>query len=737
MLNFETSAKLMCAAGVATLQLFAPAAYAQTADAPAEDGSAASGDIIVTAQKRAERLLDVPMAITAVDATTLGERGQIQIQDYATKVPGLSFSEQPGGRVNIAIRGITTGTTNNSTVGITIDDVPIGGSTALSYGDTLVPELDPAVLQRIEVLRGPQGTIYGASSLGGLLKYVTTDPSVTETTGRVEASVNSVDHGGVGFGVRAMASTPVVSGKLGLQASFFTRRDAGYVDDPSLGRTDVNEVNNFGGRVALLWKPAEAVTLRLAAIYQEANGKGASDVDGNAIGTPTSGLSHARVRGSGPFQRKFQLYSANLDVDLDFANLTSVTGYSRSDFKSFDDSDASLNFYATAGTGNPNAAAVTHFSVPTEKFSQEIRLTSASGGNLEWLVGGFYTKETSKPFFNLQAVDRANGQPILAVLPDYYPNNFEEYSAFGTLTYHFSDQFDVQVGGRYSKNKQFFQETITGPFFDPPYDLTAQSKDNAFTYLVSPRFKITPDWMIYARVASGYRPGGPNPGAAFNFPATFDADTTTSYEIGTKASLLDRNITLEASVYDIEWNDIQLRRSDPVTQFAYFENSGKARSRGAEVSVSVRPTEGLTFDANVGYTDATLRQAVTFGNGGPVLVPAGAMLPFSAKWSGSVGAEQRFDLGGLDAFIGGDFNFISNRLGDLPASPTQARLQLPSYETVNLRAGVESESGLLITVYVKNLTDERGVINASQRGLGSSVILARPRTYGVSFAQKF
>jgi iron complex outermembrane receptor protein len=739
MLKSKTRAKLLCATGIAALQLFSATAHAQTARAPAsEDGFDAPTDIIVTAQKRSERMLEVPVAITALDSTSLGERNQVQIQDYVAKVPGLAFSEQGGGRVNLAIRGITTGTTNNATVGVTIDDVPIGGSTGFSYGDTLVPELDPSILQRVEVLRGPQGTIYGASSLGGLLKYVTADPSLTDTSGRIESSINTVEQGDVGFGIRGMASMPIVADKLGIQVSMFTRRDPGYVDDPAQAIADVNQVDNFGGRVALLWKPAEAVSLRLAAIYQESNGDGTAEVDGDAAGRPTIGLAHNRLVGSGSYHRTFALYSANLDVDLQWATLSSVTGYSRSFYESFDDVDDTLNSYAVAGSGDPTAAALTDFSVPTEKFSQEIRLASASGGKLEWLIGGFYTKENSDPFYNLLAVDRATGSTIIPVLPDRYPNNFQEYSAFGTLTYHFSDRFDVQVGGRYSKNKQFYHETITGPFFDPDiYDVTARSKDSSFTYLFSPRFRITPDVMVYARVASGYRPGGPNPGAAFGFPATYTADTTVSYEVGAKASLLDRRLTVEASVYDIEWDDIQLRRTDPVTRFAYFENSGKARSRGAELALTVNPIRGMTLDGNVSYTDATLREDVTFGAGGPVLIPAGEMLPFSSKWSGSVGIEQRFDLGGTEAFIGGDFNFTSNRLGDPPTLPTGVRLRLPSYETFNLRAGLEAASGLLITVYVKNLTDKRGVINAEERGTGSTIVLSRPRTIGLSLAQKF
>src|SRR3984957_15499156 len=231
-------------------------------------------EVIVPAQKREERLQDVPVPVTVIKADSLVENNQTRLQDFYTSVPGLtvmpSTSGSGGSFQSVSIRGITTGVYTNPTVGIAVDDVPYGSSTAIGAGGGMVvADIDPADLARIEVLRGPQGTLYGASSMGGLIKYVTVDPSTDATTGRVEANMNGVVNGAeLGYGALCSINLPL-GDNLALRASGFTRQDPGYIDNVQTGQTGINEDRVSGGRIAALWRPSPSLSLKVSALYQD------------------------------------------------------------------------------------------------------------------------------------------------------------------------------------------------------------------------------------------------------------------------------------------------------------------------------------------------------------------------------------------------------------------------------------------------------------------------------------
>jgi len=274
-------------------------------------------EVVVTAQKRAERLQDVPVPVVAINAQTLVENNQLRLQDFYTGVPGLNVTPQASiSYQSLSIRGITTGVASNPSVGIAVDDMPYGSSTAVGGGGgTPVPDIDPGDLARIEVLRGPQGTLYGASSLGGLIKFVTVDPSTEEFSGRVEAGTSSVYNGAeLGYNFRASVNVPL-SDTWALRASGFTRQDPGYIDNMETGRDGVNKDIVRGGRVSALWKPSESLSLKLGALYQDYRGNGFSDVDKsvNGYAGPTlADLQQYYLRGTGAYDRRAQAYSALL-----------------------------------------------------------------------------------------------------------------------------------------------------------------------------------------------------------------------------------------------------------------------------------------------------------------------------------------------------------------------------------------------------------------------------------------
>lgn len=703
--------------------------------------NAGLAEIIVTAQKREERLLDVPVSVTALDASTLAQQNVIQIQDYIAQVPGLAENTGQSGRVSLAIRGITTGTGNNSTVGVTIDDVPIGTVVGTSYGSVLVPELDPSILERIEVLKGPQGTLYGASSLGGLLKYVTLAPKLDQTSGRFEVDGSSVDHGGDGYGMRGFANIPLIADFLAANVSAFYRRDPGYVDNIVTNRNDVNSAETYGGRASTLWKVSDAVTLRVAALYQEVHGFGSSLIDtGNSLTPLNDRLTQSFIPGTGGYQRTLQLYDATLNVDLGWAALTSITGYQRSAFYSIEDQGIALGYITAAATGSNNYGTNVYNPGDTNKFTQEIRLASTGTHFLDWRAGAFFTNESSFGAYNISATNLATGAFVEDVFPDYYPQTYREYALFGDVTYHVTSQFDMQVGARYSENYQHYHETITGPLYEPPnsYLAIAESHDHSLTYLVTPQYRFTPDFNVYARIASGYRPGGPNPGSGFGFPKSYAADTTESYELGAKGEFLEHRLSVDMSAFYVDWNKIQLQQIDPTTQFVYFTNAGRASSRGLELAVAAAPIEGLKITGTLAYTDATLSQATTGG----VIANAGDRLPFSSKWSASLFADQQFKITGpVSGFVGAGISYVGDRLMAFPtAGSVNPRLEVPSYTTLDAHTGVDT-NGWTVTFYAKNLTDKLGIISAAPAATNvpgtNQIDIIRPRTLGLSVVKTF
>jgi outer membrane receptor protein involved in Fe transport len=722
-------------------------------------GPATLEEVVVTAEKRTERLQDVPVPVTAISSETLTANNEVRLQDYYASVPGLSVNASGNGQTSIAIRGITTGGTagggGNATVGITIDDVPYGSSSVLGYSSALVPDIDPADLSRVEVLRGPQGTLYGASSIGGLLKYVTVDPSTSALTGRVQADVNDVQHGGVGWGIRGSVNVPL-SDTFALRVSGNDRRDAGFIDDPTHGLTNENRNSVQGGRISALWRPWDFLSVKLSAMGQNYHGDGASQVEGNYLLQPTEGdLVANRPPGTGQFDIKSRLYSAVVNANFAGMTLTSVTAYGDTKYVAPLDFSGSVygQIFAPALFNVSGASIRDEF--PTKKWSQELRLASEEGRMIDWLVGAFYTHESTDADQSINAIDSTTGAFAGQLLNAPFPTTYREWALFGDLTVHFTSQFDVQLGARESQNRQSYEETDTGPLFlalGLPTDTVAydpiHTKDNAFTYLVTPRFKFTPDLMGYARIASGYRPGGPNPAVPAVLPSSaYGPDKTNNYELGLKGSTPDRKLTFDASVYYIDWKDIQISITDPATGYVFFKNAGSAKSQGVELSLAAKPWNGMTatFDASGGI--AKLKDPLPVESG--AIGNSGDRLPNSAKFTGSLSLNQDFPLSDkLAVFLGATVSYVGEREGAFPSisapgSPQYVRIKLPSYTTGDLRTGVRYDSWT-VNLYTSNVTDRRGIVSGAPKNAGGGTVddpfvitYIRPRTYGLSVSKDF
>lgn len=694
-------------------------------------------EVVVSAQKRMERLQDVPVPVTAISGESLVNSNNLRIQDYYTSVPGLNFKSLGRGDAQIAIRGVTTGGQTNPTVGITVDDVPFGSTSALG-SLTFAPDIDPSDLTRVEVLRGPQGTLYGASSIGGLLKFVTVDPSTEGVSGRVQASVNSVHNGDTaGYGIRGAINLPLGE-TFALRATGFSRREPGYVDDPTHGRRALNQTDVDGGRLSALWRPSGTWSVRLSALLQDISADGASDVSQ----LPGAGdLDQVRSVLAGDYRHKVKSYTANLSGALGNVKLTSISGYSIDQYDTSLDQVIYGQFFAFPIFGVTGTKQFVHRE--TKKFTQEVRLAGALGPRMDWLVGGFYTHEDTVAHDVYMAVDPPTS--IVGLLVDNpFPTTYAEYAAFGDLTVHFTDRFDIQLGGRQSQNRQRYEEGLTGPFNSllglpsPTFNSPVHTKDSSFTYLLTPRFEVSPDLMVYARFASGYRPGGPNPLCeVFIAPCEYGPDKTFNYELGIKGDALNRTVTFDASIYYIDWKDIQIQIFDLATSGQYYINAAGAKSQGLELSVQARPVSGLTLAAWVAWNDAVLTEDFPLATQPiGVFARSGDRLPASSRFSGNFSVDEEFPLmKDVTGFIGGSVSYVGDRAGGFKAGDTARQPNLPSYVKTDLRAGVTYESWT-VNFFVNNVADKRGILSGDPL-IDSTFYYIQPRTIGLSLAKVF
>ena len=565
-----------------------------------------SNEVSVTVQKRTETLLEIPASVTVLSSDTLEQRQVTDLTDLVPLVPGLIVTTDTPGATRVTLRGVNTGGVA-STVGIYIDDVPFGSSTGLANGAVLAGDFDTFDMAQVEVLRGPQGTLYGASSLGGVLKYVPNRPTTEGLEARFLGRLETVDDGGLGYTLDGMVNVPL-SDTWAIRASGFYRFDDGFIDsignepvasltDPAIDiidgtmvKDDINTIDSYGGRFAALYEPSEKFSLYLTAQTQqiESGAAGIIDADPTTL-EPLYGLVQSRYYPD-TIDTKYEIFSGTIDWDLGAVTLVSVTSYGTIE----QDINADITIGAGLTGGPPLASLVTYLFgddvtnplsavfpaiVSTDKFTQEFRLVSADAETFEWLVGGYYTDESSLISQEILATDAntgaiAAGLPALAVVT--LDSTYEEYALFGNATWHASSVFDLSFGLRQSWNDQVASQVGDGPLAGGHTEFNdLKSSESPFTWSLSPRFELSPTSSIYARVATGFRPGGPNvlpPDAPEGTPATYGSDTLTSYEAGWKTTSTDGKFSLDLSAFYLDWQDIQL--------YAIVERLRSQRQRG-------------------------------------------------------------------------------------------------------------------------------------------------------------
>lgn len=724
------------------------------------------GDIIVTATKRSERLQDVPAAVSVVSANDLLEQGARNFTDYAAQVPGLSLTTARQGVTQVVVRGITTGAAQpGSTTAFYIDEAPVGSVNAYTGGNAITPDLDPSDLAQVEILKGPQGTLYGAGAVGGLLKFTTQTPSLSALEARASGGLTGVSGGrDVGYAARAMLNVPLATDQLALHASGFYRFDPGYIDNvnPRIGRRDINGARVRGGRAVLSMKFRPDVSLDLSAVLQDTstNGTNAVDLDAATLRPVYGDLKQDRsAREFG--LTKLRLYNATLRANLGPIDLVSSTTYQI--ILNRDHSDSRRGFVPLYQLLGRALGPALGFTVPadlgllirttkqTRRWSEELRASANDIGDLLDLQAGFYwTHEDDSNRLSIDNFSQTTG--TLYTLPAFATasilSTYNEYSFFGNARLHLGDKFDVLGGIRVAHDNQDYAQDYRGLLIlagAGRSSLIATGNEDATvtTWMVSPRYRPSDNVTLYGRVATGYRPGGPNPAPPTgNIPNVFRPDRLTQYEIGFKGQTSDRSLSADLALFYTDWNQIQIQTSAGGFQFI-VNSPGSARSKGAEASVRYAPIKDLNFALNAAYTDAKLN-----GNAPAAGGLDGDRLPYVPRWSGSFLADYSVPLGGDTMFnVGATANYVGSRISDYTgAVGTAGRFpkRLDDYATFDLRAGL-TMGRYSLTAFARNITDERAIIvaasqataNSATPGVFYSGAIIQPRTVGAEVAVRF
>lgn len=748
---------LLATAMIAALGFSSSAALAQDQPTPGSaSNSIKSGDanhggkpdpitlgaVTVTAQKRSQDARKVPASISVVDSEQLENQHAASLIDLAGSLPGVHINTGGGpGRTSVTIRGIPS-LGAGAVVGTYIDDTPLGSSANFARAPGYMLDLLPYDIERIEVLRGPQGTLYGASTMGGLLKYVMKEPALDHLGGELGGGISTVSGAhGTGYDGRAKIDLPLIRDKLGISVSVSKNRTPGYIDNVFTGQNGINAVVQKSSRAALLWKPNDDISVKVSALHQSVNAHGQGTILLDPITQkPLYGSQKTSLALDQPFRKQVNFYSATLNWNLHWADFTSATSYSSTATHQVEDDSVTYGPLFPLLGDYPTGLSAFDLDLGLKKVTQEFRLASKPDDHIEWLVGAFYTRESSKNFQG-QRAQANDGTPFVGLDPLFVgsiPSTYKEGALFGNLTYKFNDRFDVTGGLRFARNEQSFEQRITGGggLLVPLGNSPGHSAENVLTWMLSPAYHLSDNSMLYLRAASGYRPGGPNfalPGV----PPSVKSDTLVNYEAGWKSLLFDKRVSVDLAVYDINWRGIQVSTATPNGSITYLANGGTATSRGAELSAAFMPIRDLRLGFNAAYTDAYLTEDAPALKG-----KNGDGLPGIPHFNWSYTTDYYFQLPNTwSGHVGGGYRWVGRRSSNVSGSPYN--YSEGSVGVLDLNADVSRDVWAL-RFYVKNLTNQHPHLNIGylQNGVTNAVVnlqsaILQPRTVGVELDVQF
>lgn len=757
--------------------LAAGSAFADTAES--ESGSSQLEAITVTAQKREQRLIDVPISISAFSREAMDQQGVRSVDDLTRMTPGLSnIALSTYGGETISIRGINSNT-GAATTGIYIDDTPVQTRNYLGVVNNSYPLVFD--LERVEVLRGPQGTLFGSGSEGGTVRFITPSPSLSGTSVYARSDVSFTNGGQPSAEIGAALGTPIVDDKAGMRVSVWGRHTGGYIDRVSHDTgetvsTDTNSEDDVAFRGAVKVLAADGLTITPSIYYQRTH------PDDISLFWPDAGRYKSWYGISQPDRDQFLLPALTMEYDFSGFSVKSITSY-------YDRKDDRVEDYAPLSIGALTGGAQSF--VPGVNFhelsdtvtrqnnwSEELRFASRDDrdSRLTW-VGGFFF-QNSKQAYDQNEVDNI-GDLLPVLFPGYTTATFygrdqlpghvsflehltyrtEERALFGELGYRLSERLKVTAGVRVSRSSFSFADHQDGPFVGPTaLDYAGSQKETPVTPRVNLSYALT-DGQVYVTAAKGYRLGGANPQVPVtcagdlatlgltSVPSTYHSDTVWSYELGAKKRFLDNKLEIDGSVFWINWNGIQGEIPLLDCGFGYNTNLGKAVSKGFDLQVQAAPIENLRITAALGYADAAYRTTVLGAASGgaapPMLAKEGDDLGTPA-WQASLSNDYSWAfLAGSKAYVFGSYQYTGDyhRTGSLGVngySPFYRNGK--AVDTATVRTGVRRD-GWDFSAYVNNLfnnqVDTYYYRAAASGPDGARAETLRPRTIGLSATYRY
>ena len=726
-------------------------------------------EIVVTATKRAASLQDVPLSITAVSGETLELMGAESLLDFAVKVPNLAMAYEADGRFDSSSPSIR-GVFGVNTTGFYVDDTRVNAS--------LLPRV--VDLARVEVLRGPQGSLYGARSMGGTIRLITKQAVLDETSGSVNVQLSSVEDGGENYSFDANYNFPLIEDRVAMRVNAYygdmsgvqdrvfqptwveaTRGIVRQTNAPDFGRNeDVDDESYIGGQLAATIKVSETLEFRPKVMFQSVDADGLPFADIDPERTEQVRFFDIEEPGTDDWI----VASGTLDWDVANGNVSSTTSYYTRETDETEEETTFLHFLYDAVIGIP----IDPFASPIstiedyESISHETRFSSDYEGPVQFTAGVYYEDLTFDHRYPaaLQPGVNAALNAFIGAPADIVPGDLifvtstitdiEEFAVFGELNYEFNDAWSVTAGGRYYDTSVAAVNSSDGFANGGPTSFDEKQSEDGFNPKVSVQYEANENLNIYSTAAKGFRIGGVNG----NVPAslcgaelatlgldpsnatTFDSDELWSYELGFKSTLADNTVTLNAAAFFIDWTDIQ-QLNRLACGFQFTDNAGEAESKGFEVEINAAPTDNLALTFGAGYTNAEITDT-----GGVAGVRVGDKIQGVPEWTVTSSLQYDFEF---NSDWGGIFRADANYYGESFSSNNEASAETQrlreSWSAANIRLSAVKDK-IEVTLFVDNVTDARANL-ADSRSIAAEtpgrqrLVINRPRTIGVEARMRF
>jgi iron complex outermembrane recepter protein len=672
-------------------------------------------EVVVTATRRSEPLQDVPLSITAFSQEDLTTKGIVGYEGLARETPGVVLNKPSANFNNFTARGVATngyGANLQSTVAVYIDELPIS-----TIGNTTV--LDPNLydLERIEFLRGPQGTLFGSGSLSGALRILTKNPDLTKFDASAMVDFGLTDGDALRQRYNGMVNVPLVTDKLGLRFVGFHRHEQGYLENIGTGDRNANTLVDTGGRAVMLWRPVDRLSVRFLVSHEDSNPKDSS------LTNPALGRDKRNSDRPDLFVGKLTNVNTTVDVDFGGAQFTSSSTFSRFDQKFFVD---------LAGTFGGSIAFGLDAYGYQKTFVEEVRLASDMDGKLDWVLGGFYLgRRHDVDYFYRSTPGFLAAKGITGLPDEYYQRQYthtrsHEMAGFGEVSWHFTDRFWMTGGMRYGRldaqgfteggyNSLYLAYALGG--FSGPLAMTpiapvtgVKAEGRRPSYKLSASFQPVQSLTTYATVSTGFRAPVVNAFAGrasvanpndLIIPFGASSDKLKNYELGAKGRWLNGRLSTNLALYWIDWSDIQVQANRTSDSVQFATNIGAARSKGFEFEIAATPVADLLLGLSGSFNDAHVTELSASEAAISGAVPDARLA--APKFQGAVYAQYGFGLGALGR------GFASVALQHVDSFPR-----------------------LSATAYVENLFDDHSVTYIHPEAfLASRFGTMRPRTVGV------